>query len=164
MILFFANVLGFFILIKTFLEIKKGKASEQWSTTQGVVTHAGIMNWRSSYKWMTTNREIEYFQYHYTVNNEKVFEARIFFGDFFLSMMGVSKPIKQAVLTYTPDQPVTVYYNPDKPTEAVLQPGVRQELYWGYAIGIGVIIAGFVYAFITGAQEAAYYTISLLTS
>jgi hypothetical protein len=161
MILFLSIALGLFIIIKTFIEIKKGKASQQWNTTEGIVTHAGIMQWRSWYKGSTSTSEIPYFQYIYTLNGEKNFAARIFFGDFFLSMLWVSSPLKQAVQTYTPEQAVTVYYNPDKPAESVLQPGVRQVLYWGYAIGIGVIIAGFIYAFIDGARQAELYTASL---
>ena len=161
MILLFTTTLGLWIIFKTILDTRKGKASQHWQTTQGKVTHAGVMNWRSWYRGFSSSSEISYFQYEYTVEGQKIFGARIFFGDFLLSGLGISKDLKQIIQTYAPEQPVTVYYNPAKPAESVLQPGIRSVVRWGYFIGIGIIIAGFIYAFIVGAQQAELYAASL---
>jgi hypothetical protein len=162
MILFLTIPLGIFIIIKTYIEIKKGKASQQWNTTEGIVTHAGIMGLKSSNQGASSTSQHAYFQYEYNVGGEKILGARIFYGDFLLTMLQIRKPAMQAVLEYTPGQTVTVHYLPSKPAESVLQTGARQVVYWGYAIGIGIIIAGFVYAFIAGAQQAELYSASLL--
>ncbi len=164
MILYLTIPLGLFILIKTFLEIKKGKASQQWKPIEGIVTHAGIMGLKSSSKGTSSTSQHAYFQYEYNIDGEKILGARIFFGDFLLTMLQIRKPAMQAVLEYTPEQTVTVYYNPSKPAESVLQPGVRQVVYWGYAVGVGILVAGFIYAFIAGAQQADLYAVSLLLS
>lgn len=161
MILYIAIPLGLWVIIKTFLEIKKGKASQQWETTQGIVTHAGIMGLRSSNKGISSTSQHAYFQYEYNVNGEKLLGARIFFGDFMLTMLQIRKPAMQATLEYTPEQPVTVHYNPEKPAESVLQTGVRRVVYWGYAVGAGIILAAFIYEFIAGAQAAELYGASL---
>lgn len=158
MILYLAIPFGLWIIIKTMLEIKKGKAAQQWKTTQGLVTHAGIMGLRSTTKGISSTSQYSYFQYEYTVDGEKILGARIFFGDFLLTMLQIRKPKMQAVLEYTPEQTVTVYYNPDKPAESVLRTGVHKAVYWGYAVGVGIIVAAFIYAFVSGAQEAELYS------
>ncbi|MCQ3937082.1 MAG: hypothetical protein DPW18_08560 [Chloroflexi bacterium] len=147
MILLIAVPLGLFIIAKTLFEINNGNASRKWSTTQGVVTHSGEFTTHRVSDGIMRKSTSSFFQYEYTVNGEKQIGTRIFFGDFFLSMIGINAGKKYAA-GYEIGQTVTVYYKPSKPADSVLLPGVKNLVYAGFAAGMGVIAAGFLLLYI----------------
>ncbi|MDT8391849.1 MAG: DUF3592 domain-containing protein [Lentisphaeria bacterium] len=134
------------------MEILKAKASQNWPTVDGRVTHSEVDQHReTSTNNNSSRRETKYTaNIHYTYDYEGASYTgkRVCFGG---SRKGSSSMANQIVNRFPLGKTVEVYVDPAKPATACLEPGVTAMAYIPLGIGVifavvglGITVAGFV--------------------
>lgn len=138
-------IIGLILTPIMYFGIRKGRRTQSWPTTGGSVISSHVEEKRDYDDEGNLNRTYyPIIEYEYTVGGDR------FQGDSYqaLKTSMSRRKARQVVSGYNPGEEVTVFYNPEKPSDAVLVPGFSNILYVLLAMGIILILAGIVVAFI----------------
>ena len=110
--------------------ISKGRASEHWPSTEGVVISSTVRSHhRSQDRSRSRDSGITYspeINYEYIVKQETLTSNSIKFG----LVVGTLVDAHRYVNKYSARQSVKVYYNEEDPYESVLETGVHEEAWF----------------------------------
>lgn len=96
---------------------EEAKASKEWPTVEGVITHSELNKSRDNDGNDMYSANV---QYNYSVGGEKYSDGSIQTLD---GSTSVKSSAKKTVKKYAKGTKVTVYYDPEFPNTAVLEPG-----------------------------------------
>lgn len=122
------------------MEVKKGKASLEWPTVDGKITHSEVDRHRETHRSNnSTRRETKYsadIRYTYVYEGSSYNGKRVAFGG---TRKGSRSKANRIADQYPAGKTVQVYVDPLTPSTACLQPGVGGTAY--IPLGIGVVFA-----------------------
>ena len=96
---------------------EEAKASKEWPSVKGIITHAELIKSRDSDGNDMYSANV---QYEYSVENKKYSDSGIRVSD---AKTSVKSNVKKTLRKYAVGTTVTVYYDPEFPNTAVLEPG-----------------------------------------
>ena len=132
---FLMVIMGLAAGVVGILNLSKARESAGWTETEGEVIASDVDRKGSS---SSSNRWRARVRYKYSVNGE-VFECdRV---DFVKANMSLTKA-KERAGQYSAGTQVTVYYDPADPSEAVLENGVKLQVYFMPGIGLVFVVIG----------------------
>ena len=114
----FGLVLGGF----GFYRYNMGRQSADWPTANGRITYSHA----SPHKTKNGNEYSASVRYTYTVSGKNHTGTRITSSDQYQKTLGGAKNI---LSSYPAGRDVLVYYNPSNPTSALLETGIRSNVY-----------------------------------
>ncbi|UCH82295.1 MAG: DUF3592 domain-containing protein [Nitrospiraceae bacterium] len=118
--------------------LRKGRKSEDWTMTTGIITMSYV--YESSVRKGRGTCPIVH--YEYSILGETYKSDRIFWGN--VHMSGSREASQRVVDNYKKGKKVTVYYNPRNAEESVLEPGTAKGTLLSLAVSCIPIIAGIV--------------------
>lgn len=131
---------GIFLLVKNFRERKKSAASQNWPTTQGQVTATKVVeNTNIDSDGYTSVTYTPMVTYRYQVAGQEYTSDKVTFG--FRKGSSSRAKARQALVNYSGDAQVTVYYDPSDPVEAVLDREVGGSTL-SLVLGIAFLLIG----------------------
>ncbi len=116
--------------------LDKAKASEQWPSVQGVVTHSEVTSHTSDGKRMYSADVL----YSYEVGGKSYEGSTIRFGG--NNSSSSSSDAHETVAKYPVQREVPVYYNATAAYECVLEPGAFLSSYMVFGIGMLFAVVG----------------------
>ena len=138
-------IAGSIFCLWSLYSLKKGRESEEWSTTTGVITKSKIYE-----PYRKGEGSVPIVHYEYSHNGTTYRSDRIFWSNAHTS--GAQKAAQEVVDKYKEGSKVTVYYNPDNAKQSVLETGAAQgAVLWLVVSGV-LIVAGIV-QLMTGFME-----------
>jgi len=134
--------------------VRHGRASESWPTTEGIVIMSEIARTTSTSTGKTRKTTTNYranVEYEYTVGGVDYKRDQISFGQFSTSSRSQAQLV---VNRYRVGESVQVHYDPDKPEVSLLEPGVGFMTYLPAAVGGVFILLGVVF-FLASRKQGA---------
>lgn len=141
-------LLSLFAAIRGIANLRAGRASESWPTTQGTI--------RTSEVRVTKTFEGPIYKvdikYKYRANGEDHWGDRLHFqgvqGEYIFDFRDEADSLARE---YPLGRLVTVYYDPKSPERSTLNPGIRAANYWDFGgpiVGVGIFIFIFSLVFV----------------
>lgn len=132
----------------SFYSLMKGKKSEDWNITTGIITKSYVVE-----PHRKGNPSTPIVHYEYTLYGKTYKSDRIFWGNVHIS--GTLDDSQKVVDRYREGTSVSVYYNQSNVRESVLEPGSTQGTLMSIVVSYIPIIAGIVQLF-TGFIESPW--------
>ena len=121
----FFLLLGLFGLVKYSMELVQGQRSQNWPTTEGVITRSYISTYAEAEG--APSHDVKLF-YSYVVEDVTYLGDRISLAGGFTSSS--FRAAEKVMLQYQPGTVVTVAYDPHDPKRALLNTGSRSSSGW----------------------------------
>jgi hypothetical protein len=135
---------GAYAIVQAWLDILKGKRSEDWPKVYGEILATEVSSSSDVYDgvmyYPLVRYRFEYLGAQYESENIKI-------GSFLTGSI-IKSFSRNAIEQYHPKQTVTIYVCPDDPTNSVLKRGISKASYFVIAFGAIIFAIGIKYLLI----------------
>ena len=123
------------VLVRELLALRRGKQSELWPYTEGIITHARA---RQIGDIHSTQYRLSV-RYEYEVDGKRYTSRRYAFGTRYITGF---RNAQETAAQYRDQGQVTVYYNPENPRHAALEPGIAWDSFVILGVGLVLLVIG----------------------